>query len=141
MGGWQQMRQLSFGTVDLALHVEYARRADASPEGAMEFARARFLEFSADPTFADFHILTSFTHLFSGGYAAGYYSYLWSEVLVADHLLAQRRRRERAVVERGQLDVRGHHRVGAGGDAGLERRQLDGVDPLARTRDDRQAEV
>ena len=84
MGGWQQMRQLSFGTVDLALHLEYARRNDATPEGAMDYARDRFLEFSPDPAFADLHILTSFTHLFSGGYAAGYYSYLWSEVLDAD---------------------------------------------------------
>jgi oligopeptidase A len=84
MGGWQQMRQLSFGTVDLALHIDYARRGDASPEGAMDYARQRFLEFSPDPAFADLHILTSFTHLFSGGYAAGYYSYLWSEVLDAD---------------------------------------------------------
>ena len=84
MGGWQQMRQLSFGTVDLALHLEYARRRDATPEGAMAYARERFLEFSPDPQFADLHMLTSFTHLFSGGYAAGYYSYLWSEVLDAD---------------------------------------------------------
>lgn len=84
MGGWQQMRQLSFGTVDLELHVDYARRADKSPADVMEFARERFLEFSLDPSFADLHILTSFTHLFSGGYAAGYYSYLWSEVLDAD---------------------------------------------------------
>ena len=84
MGGWQLMRQLSFGTVDLALHLEYAQRDDATPEGAMDYARQRFLEFSPDPLFADLHILTSFTHLFSGGYAAGYYSYLWSEVLDAD---------------------------------------------------------
>jgi oligopeptidase A len=84
MGGWQQMRQLSFGTVDLALHVDYARRPDKGADGAMEFARERFLEFSPDPSFAELHILTSFTHLFSGGYAAGYYSYLWSEVLDAD---------------------------------------------------------
>lgn len=84
MGGWQQMRQLSFGTVDLALHLEYAGRDDASPEGAMDFARQRFREFSPDPLFAELHILTSFTHLFSGGYAAAYYSYLWSEVLDAD---------------------------------------------------------
>jgi oligopeptidase A len=84
MGGWQQMRQLSFGTVDLELHVDYARRTDKSASGVMEFARERFLEFSPDPAFADLHILTSFTHLFSGGYAAGYYSYLWSEVLDAD---------------------------------------------------------
>lgn len=84
MGGWQQMRQLSFGTVDLALHLEYALRDEATPDGVMDFARQRFLEFSPDPLFADLHILTSFTHLFSGGYAAGYYSYLWSEVLDAD---------------------------------------------------------
>jgi oligopeptidase A len=84
MGGWQQMRQLSFGTVDLALHVDYARRPDKSADGVMDFARERFGEFSPDPAFAELHVLTSFTHLFSGGYAAGYYSYLWSEVLDAD---------------------------------------------------------
>ena len=84
MGGWQQMRQLSFGTVDLALHREYARRAHRSSAGVMEFGRERFLEFSPAELFAELHILTSFTHLFSGGYAAGYYSYLWSEVLDAD---------------------------------------------------------
>ena len=84
MGGWRQMRQLSFGMVDLALHLEYAGSADTTADGAMTFARQRFLEFSPDPMFADLHMLTSFTHLFSGGYAAAYYSYLWSEVLAAD---------------------------------------------------------
>ncbi|MDT8341750.1 MAG: M3 family metallopeptidase, partial [Longimicrobiales bacterium] len=85
MGGWAMMRQIGFGTVDLDLHETLAARAaHTSPEEAMAFGRERFLAFSPDPEFADFHILTSFSHLFSGGYAAGYYSYLWAEVLDAD---------------------------------------------------------
>jgi len=98
MGGWAQMRQLSLGTVDLELHERLAPELRAEAEerepgdaldhaqgdSVMEFARSRFVDFSPDPSFADLHILTSFTHLFAGGYAAGYYSYLWSEVLDAD---------------------------------------------------------
>ncbi len=84
-GGWAQMRQLSFGTVDLSLHTDFAPRAGkADADDLMAFARERFLAFSPTPEFADYHNLTSFSHLFSGGYAAGYYSYLWSEVLEAD---------------------------------------------------------
>jgi oligopeptidase A len=97
MGGWAQMRQLSFGTLDLALHDRLAPRlreeagtgagegVDAA-QGAqvMAFAREHYLGFSPSPGFADLHGLTAFTHIFAGGYSAGYYSYLWSEVLDAD---------------------------------------------------------
>lgn len=83
------MRQLSFGTLDLALHMELAPELAAArqPEeraAVLAFVEERLLPFSPDPGFARHHILTTFSHLFSGGYASGYYSYLWSEVLDAD---------------------------------------------------------
>jgi oligopeptidase A len=97
MGGWAQMRQLSFGTVDLALHGELAPRLRAEAgrgstaeaharQGAevMAFGTERFAAFAPAPRFAELHVLSSFTHIFAGGYAAAYYSYLWSEVLDAD---------------------------------------------------------
>ena len=87
MGGWAQMRQLSFGTLDLALHHRLADGLTGEPgegDAVMEFSRKHAAAFSPAERFADFHSLTSFTHVFAGGYAAGYYSYLWSEVLDAD---------------------------------------------------------
>jgi oligopeptidase A len=97
MGGWAQMRQLSLGTVDLELHAQLAPKlrkeagtgsdedvdADQATE-VMEFGEACFARFAPDPRFARLHMLTSFNHLFAGGYASAYYSYLWSEVLDAD---------------------------------------------------------
>jgi oligopeptidase A len=97
MGGWAQMRQLSLGTVDLALHSDLAPKLRASANGSgapeldrkqgddvMAFGERWFADFVPHPRFAEYHALTSFSHLFAGGYAAAYYSYLWSEVLDAD---------------------------------------------------------
>ncbi|MBT8398049.1 MAG: M3 family metallopeptidase [Gemmatimonadetes bacterium] len=91
LGGWYQMRQLTFGTLDLALHRDLApllvdvEDGETDPAGrVLAFVEDRLMDMSPTPTFARNHILTTFSHLFSGGYAAGYYSYLWSEVLDAD---------------------------------------------------------
>ncbi|MEX2529258.1 MAG: M3 family metallopeptidase [Gemmatimonadota bacterium] len=81
MGGWGQMRQLGFGVLDLALHTEFDPGAGEDP---LEWVTELLLRFSPDRSFAEAHPLASFLHLFSGGYAASYYSYMWSEVMEAD---------------------------------------------------------
>ena len=81
MGGWRQMRQLSLGHLDLRLHRD---PADAVTDDLMSHIEGLFKEYSPSAEFARMHSTMSFTHLFSGGYAAAYYSYLWSEVLDAD---------------------------------------------------------
>ncbi|MCS7195339.1 MAG: M3 family metallopeptidase, partial [Meiothermus sp.] len=76
------MRQLAFGTLDLALHVHYTP-ADGD---VVAYARQVMQPFFSTPLPEDFAFVAGFTHLFGHpvGYAAGYYSYKWSEVLDAD---------------------------------------------------------
>jgi len=81
MGGWRQMRQLSLGHLDLRLHRD---PPDAVAEDLMSYIEGLYKEYAPSAQFARMHSTTSFTHLFAGGYAAAYYSYLWSEVLDAD---------------------------------------------------------
>ena len=81
MGGWRQMRQLSLGHLDLRLHRGHP---DEVTHDLMSYIEGLFEEYTPGSAFARMHSTTSFTHLFSGGYAAAYYSYLWSEVLDAD---------------------------------------------------------
>ncbi len=78
-----QMRQLSFGTVDLALHTEYDAAADGD---VMAYARLLLDSFAPVPLPGEHAMIAGFTRLFSSpvGYGAGYYSYKWSEVLDAD---------------------------------------------------------
>jgi oligopeptidase A len=81
MGASHQFRQLSFGTVDLELHMLFDPHAGADP---VRYAQRVMRRFTIRPDFADNGFINTFTHIFAGGYAAGYYSYLWSEVLDAD---------------------------------------------------------
>ncbi len=78
-----QMRQLGFGVVDLALHIDYRPERDGD---LMDYARNILQEFSPARFPSDHAMMASFTHLFSSpvGYGAGYYSYKWAEVLDAD---------------------------------------------------------
>lgn len=77
------MRQLGFSTVDLLLHTEFDEKKHGD---VMAYARDVFAKFSPVPLPEDYAMLASFSHLFGAayGYAAGYYSYQWSEVLEAD---------------------------------------------------------
>jgi len=78
-----QMRQLGFAKADLALHRSYDPEVDGD---AVSYARAILAAHAPAPVPDDYAMITSFTHLFgsSSGYAAGYYSYKWAEVLDAD---------------------------------------------------------
>ncbi len=75
------MRQLSFGTVDLALHMDWDGERDP-----LSYAREIAARFSPTPLPQDYAMIAAFSHVFSSpvGYAAGYYSYKWAEVLDAD---------------------------------------------------------
>ncbi len=78
-----QMRQLGFAAVDLALHIDY----DPARDGDVIAYGNRILQrYAASELPQDYGMLAGFLHLFSHpvGYAAGYYSYKWAEVLDAD---------------------------------------------------------
>ena len=76
-----QMRQLQLGTADLAMHVNYDPSSDADP---LAVAQAAMEPLSVGPEFTAAGRMPAFSHVFAGGYAAGYYSYKWAEVLDAD---------------------------------------------------------
>lgn len=77
------MRQLGFAAVDMALHVEYDAKRDGD---LLAYARKVMQDYAPTPYPESYAMLASFGHLFSSsvGYAAGYYSYKWAEVLDAD---------------------------------------------------------
>ncbi|WP_250656094.1 oligopeptidase A [Alkalimarinus coralli] len=79
--GMQMMRQLEFSLFDFRLHTEYS---DSHPVEAAEILKDVRDQVAVvkPPSFTRFQ--NSFSHIFAGGYAAGYYSYKWAEVLAAD---------------------------------------------------------
>jgi peptidyl-dipeptidase Dcp len=79
--GMQTLRQLSFGLLDMNWH------AGETPEritSLKEFENKAFADTKLYPDVAENCMSTAFSHIFQGGYSAGYYSYKWAEVLDAD---------------------------------------------------------
>ena len=79
--GMQTLRQISFGLLDMSWH------AGESPEtikNVKEHENKAFENTKLYPDVAENCMSTSFSHIFQGGYSAGYYSYKWAEVLDAD---------------------------------------------------------
>ena len=79
--GLQTVRQLEFALLDLRVHAEYDQARGARVLEILDEVRAQ-VAVIRPPAFNRFP--HSFSHIFSGGYAAGYYSYKWAEVLAAD---------------------------------------------------------
>ena len=79
--GSQMLRQIQFGLVDLELH----HRFDPSGEETIFDVENRISQQTAVmPPLPENRFLCAFSHIFAGGYSAGYYSYKWAEVLSAD---------------------------------------------------------
>ena len=81
MTGNAILRQVNFGWLDIALHAEYEPGGEESVWEMRDRLTEKTTILKPLPEDA---FLCSFGHIFSGGYAAGYYSYFWAEVLSAD---------------------------------------------------------
>ena len=80
LAGYGQVRQLHFGYLDMAWH----SLTELPAEGTVEFEQKVLAPYAVMPAVEGSAFSTSFSHIFSGGYSAGYYSYKWAEVLEAD---------------------------------------------------------
>ncbi len=80
LAGYTQVRQLQFGLLDMAWHT----LTEVPEVSTREFEHAALAPTSVMPQIEGTAFSPSFSHIFSGGYSAGYYSYKWAEVLEAD---------------------------------------------------------
>ncbi|WP_299188409.1 M3 family metallopeptidase [uncultured Aquimarina sp.] len=80
MEGMATMRQLSFGLLDMSWHSQ----DPSNIKDVKAHEKKAFEGTSLYPDVAENCMSTSFSHIFQGGYSAGYYSYKWAEVLDAD---------------------------------------------------------
>jgi len=80
LAGYLSIRQLSFGYLDMAWHTQ----ENPFDGKVKEFEENAWAKTRIFPVIDEVCMSTQFGHLFAGGYAAGYYSYKWAEVLDAD---------------------------------------------------------
>lgn len=96
------VRQLSFGYLDMTWHTltsEFEVKDGDTLNAVIRFGNEAMEQVRVMPNVDGCQMETAFTHIFSGGYAAGYYSYKWSEVLDADAFSVFQRARD----ERGSI--------------------------------------
>jgi oligopeptidase A len=79
--GLAMLRQIEFAVFDMRLHSDFDPDSGRSARELLEEVRSR-IAVLRPPAYNRF--ANSFSHVFAGGYAAGYYSYKWAEVLSAD---------------------------------------------------------
>lgn len=79
--GLQALRQVEFSLFDMRLHDDYDPYGSQSVQEVINQVRSKIAVISPPPFNRFQH---AFSHIFAGGYAAGYYSYKWAEVLSAD---------------------------------------------------------
>lgn len=78
--GLATLRQLSFGLLDMGWHTQNPENI----KNLKDFETEQFASTQLYPDVKENAMSTAFSHIFAGGYAAGYYSYKWAEVLDAD---------------------------------------------------------
>ncbi|MBO7203627.1 MAG: M3 family metallopeptidase [Bacteroidales bacterium] len=80
LAAYGQIRQLQYGTIDMAWHT----LTEVPAESVIEFEHRELAPLAVIPFLDGVASSPSFSHIFQGGYSAGYYSYKWAEVLEAD---------------------------------------------------------
>ncbi|WP_100075374.1 M3 family metallopeptidase [Chryseobacterium camelliae] len=81
MEGYQTLRQIGFGVLDMNYHT---RPSELEHKSVKEFEDEHTKATQLYPSNPETAMSPSFSHIFQGGYSAGYYSYKWAEVLDAD---------------------------------------------------------
>ncbi|MGB7440733.1 MAG: M3 family metallopeptidase [Coleofasciculaceae cyanobacterium] len=85
MSGTSMLRQLHFAFIDIELHHRYQPSGEETPSQVRHRIAKTTMILSPLP---EDNFLCAFSHIFAGGYSAGYYSYKWAEVLSADAFAA-----------------------------------------------------